>query len=36
MNTFQPVDTVYDNQGRDGEINTHEDETSLEWIISYG
>jgi hypothetical protein len=36
MNTFQPVDTIYDNQGKDGGINIHEDETSLEWIISYG
>jgi hypothetical protein len=36
MNTLQQVETIYDNQGRDGGINTHEDETSLEWLISYG
>jgi hypothetical protein len=36
MNTFQLVETIYDNQGRDREINTHADETSLEWLISYG
>jgi hypothetical protein len=36
MNTFQPVETLYNNQGRDGGIDAHEDEASLEWLISYG
>jgi hypothetical protein len=30
MNTFQQVEAIYDSEGRDGRINTHEDKTSLE------
>jgi hypothetical protein len=30
MNTFQPVEAIYVSQGRDGGIDTHEDEASLE------
>jgi hypothetical protein len=32
MNTLQPVEAIYNNQGTDRGINTYEDRTSLEWL----
>jgi hypothetical protein len=35
MNTFHQVEETLVDQGKDGEINSHDDGTGLEWLTPW-